>query len=31
MGMMKDLYDEGDDNTKKMLAEAMMKQRMGNA
>eukprot|EP01084_Bolivina_argentea_P281686 482000_1 len=30
MGMIKDLYDEGDDNTKKMLAETMMKQRMEN-
>ncbi len=30
MGMIKDLYDEGDDNTKKMLEEAMKKSRMEN-
>lgn len=29
MSMMKDMYDEGDDNTKKMIGEAMMKSRMG--
>jgi len=29
MSMMKDMYDEGDDNTKKMIGEAMLKSRMG--
>jgi calcyclin binding protein len=29
MSMMKDMYDEGDDATKKMIGEAMMKSRMG--
>jgi len=29
MSMMKDMYDEGDDQTKKMIGEAMMKSRMG--
>jgi len=29
MNMMKDMYDEGDDATKKMIGEAMMKSRMG--
>jgi len=29
MDMMKDMYDSGDDNMKKMIGETMMKQRMG--
>merc|ERR1719419_1253510 len=29
MSMMKDMYDEGDDNTKKMIGEAMLKSRLG--
>jgi len=29
MSMMKDMYDEGDDTTKKMIGEAMLKSRMG--
>ena len=29
MGMMKDMYDDGDDNMKKVIAEAMMKARSG--
>jgi len=29
MSMMKDMYDEGDDKTRKMIGEAMMKSRMG--
>mmetsp|Transcript_17730 Transcript_17730/g.31754 ORF Transcript_17730/g.31754 Transcript_17730/m.31754 type:complete len:318 (-) Transcript_17730:129-1082(-) len=29
MDMMKDMYDEGDDNMKKMIGETMYKQRMG--
>jgi len=29
MSMMKDMYDEGDDNTKKLIGEAMLKSRMG--
>ncbi|KAL3826641.1 hypothetical protein ACHAXA_009082 [Cyclostephanos tholiformis] len=29
MDMMKDMYDEGDDNMKKIIGEAMYKQRMG--
>jgi len=29
MGMMKDMYDEGDDSMKKMIGETMLKQRMG--
>ena len=31
MGMMKDLYDEGDDKTKKIIGEAMMKAQTGAA
>jgi len=31
MSMMKDMYDEGDDQTKKMIGEAMLKSRMGKA
>jgi len=29
MGLMKDMYDSGDDNMKKMIGETMMKQRRG--
>ncbi|KAL3772309.1 hypothetical protein ACHAW5_004914 [Stephanodiscus triporus] len=29
MDMMKDMYEEGDDNMKKVIGEAMYKQRMG--
>ena len=29
MDMMKQMYDEGDDNMKKMIGETMMKQRNG--
>jgi calcyclin binding protein len=29
MDMMKDLYDEGDENMKKIIGEAMMKSRSG--
>lgn len=29
MGMMKDMYDEGDDNMKKIIGEAMLKSRSG--
>ena len=29
MDMMKDMYDEGDENMKKIIGEAMMKSRSG--
>ena len=29
MDMMKNMYDEGDENMKKIIGEAMMKSRMG--
>eukprot|EP01047_Picozoa_sp_COSAG01_P095182 COSAG01_NODE_25936_length_728_cov_3.292528_2_plen_58_part_00 len=30
MDMMKDMYDEGDEQTKKMIGEAMLKSRSGD-